>query len=249
MVVAGGDGTLSEAISGAVRLPEPPVIGYIPIGTTNDFSKNLDLPSDRLDELAATAVTGDVQIHDLGRFNDRNFLYVAAFGAFTDVSYNTPQKFKNLMGYNAYMLGAMKSLPLAMWKTHHVKVEYEDKVIEGDYLYGMVSNTTSVGRFKNFPPGHPDLSDGLLEVTLISPMKHMEDVAEAVPALLTLDPTNLDSMLTTFSTPKVKITSEKGLSWTLDGEDGGTHQVAEIEAIHNAYRIVHGDGAVERQGK
>ena len=249
VVVAGGDGTLSEAISGAVRLPEPPVIGYIPIGTTNDFSKNLDLPSDRLDELAATAVTGDVQIHDLGRFNDRNFLYVAAFGAFTDVSYSTPQRFKNLMGYNAYMLGAMKSLPLAMWKTHHVKVEYEDKVIEGDYLYGMVSNTTSVGRFKNFPPGHPDLSDGLLEVTLISPMKHMEDVAEAVPALLTLDPTNLDSMLTTFSTPKVKITSEKGLSWTLDGEDGGTHQVAEIEAIHNAYRIVHGDGAVERQGK
>ena len=74
-------------------------------------------------------------------------------------------------------------------------------------------------------------------------------MAEAVPALLTLDPTNLDSMLTTFSTPKVKITSEKGLSWTLDGEDGGTHQVAEIEAIHNAYRIVHGDGAAERQGK
>jgi len=249
VVVAGGDGTLSEAISGAVRLPEPPVIGYIPIGTTNDFSKNLDLPSDKLTELAATAVTGNVQVHDLGRFNDRNFLYVAAFGAFTDISYNTPQKAKNLLGYNAYMLGAMKSLPLAMWKTHHVKVEYGDQVIEGDYLYGMVSNTTSVGRFKNFPPGHPDLSDGLLEVTLISPMQHMEDVAEAVPALLTLDPTSLDSMLTTFSAPRVKITSDKDLPWTLDGEDGGVHREVEIEAVHNAYRIVHGDGPAEKGGK
>ena len=147
------------------------------------------------------------------------------------------------------MLNAMLSLPLAMWKTHHVRLEYEDKVVEGDYLYGMVSNTTSVGRFKNFPPGHPDLSDGLLEVTLISPMQHVEDVAEAVPALLTLDPTNLDSMLTTFSTPKVKITSEGGLSWTLDGEDGGVHEVAEIEALHNAYRIVHGNGPAEKSGK
>ena len=249
VVVAGGDGTLSEAISGAVRLPEPPVVGYIPIGTTNDFSKNLDLPSDKLEELAATAVTGNVQVHDLGRFNDRNFLYVAAFGAFTDISYNTPQKAKNLLGFNAYMLGAMISLPMAMWKTHHIKIEYGDQVVEGDYLYGMVSNTTSVGRFKNFPPGHPDLSDGLLEITLISPMHHVEDVAEAVPALLTLDPTNLDSMLTTFSAPKVRITSQTDLAWTLDGEEGGAHRVVEIEAIHNAYRIVHGNGPVERNGK
>ena len=249
VVVAGGDGTLSQAISGAVRLPEPPVIGYIPVGTTNDFSNNLDLPSDKPADLAVTAVTGNVQIHDLGRFNSQNFLYVAAFGAFTDVSYNTPQKAKNLLGYNAYMLGFMRSLPLAVWKTSHIKVEYEDKVIEGDYVYGMVSNTTSVGRIKNFPPGHPDLSDGLLEVTLIAPMQKMENVAEAVPALLTMDPSVLESMLTTFSTPKVKITAVKPIPWTLDGEDGGSHQVVEIEAIHNAYRIVHGDGPIEKNGK
>ena len=249
VVVAGGDGTLSEAISGAVRLPEPPVIGYIPVGTTNDFSNNLDLPSDKPADLAVTAVTGNVQIHDLGRFNEQNFLYVAAFGALSDVSYNTPQKAKNLLGYNAYMLGAVFSLPAAMWKTYHVKVEYEDKVIEGDYLYGMVSNTISVGRIKNFPPGHPDLSDGLLEVTLISPVQKVEDVAEAVPALLTMNPTNLDSMLTTFSAPRVKITSDKPLAWTLDGEDGGSHQVVEIEAVRDAYRIVHGDGPIEKNRK
>ena len=111
VVVAGGDGTLSEAISGAIRLPEQPVIGYIPVGTTNDFSNNLDLPSDKPADLAVTAVTGNVQIHDLGRFNEQNFLYVAAFGALSDVSYNTPQKAKNLLGYNAYMLGPCSVCP------------------------------------------------------------------------------------------------------------------------------------------
>lgn len=249
VVVAGGDGTLSEAVSGAVRLPEPPVIGYIPVGTTNDFSKNLDLPSDKPVELAATAVTGEPQVHDLGQFNDRKFLYVAAFGAFTDISYNTPQRAKNLLGFNAYIMGALRSMPTTMMKTHHIKLEYEDKVIEGDYLYGMVSNTTSVGRFQNFPPGHPDLSDGLLEVTLISPVHKMEDMAEFIPALLTTNPSLLDSMMTTFSARKVKITSDEDLAWTLDGEVGGNHRVAEIEALHKAYTIVHGNGPAKDAGK
>ena len=151
IVVAGGDGTLSEAIAGATRLPEPPVIGYIPVGTTNDFSKNLDLPLDKLTELAATAVTGVPHTHDLGRFNGRSFLYVAAFGAFTEIAYSTPQKAKNLLGYNAYILEVVKNL--ASIKPYHIKVEWEDQVLEGDYLYGMVSNTTSVGRFRNFHPG------------------------------------------------------------------------------------------------
>lgn len=149
IVVAGGDGTLSEAIAGAIRLPEPPIIGYIPVGTTNDFSKNLNLPSDKLTDLAVTAVTGEPQVHDLGRFNGRSFLYVAAFGAFTEVSYSTPQKIKNILGYNAYMLESVKNLPSI--KPYHIKVEYDDQVLEGDFLYGMVSNTTSVGRFRNFP--------------------------------------------------------------------------------------------------
>ncbi len=249
VVVAGGDGTLSEAVSGAVRLPVPPVIGYIPVGTTNDFSKNLDLPSDRPVDLAVTAVTGRPQVHDLGLFNGRSFLYVAAFGAFTDVSYNTPQKAKNLLGYNAYMLGALRSMPTTMLKSRHIRVEYNDKVIEGNYLYGMVSNTTSVGRFDNFPPGHPDLSDGLLEVTLISPVHNMEDMAEFIPALLTTNPSALDNMLTTFSAPRVKITADEDLPWTLDGEDGGSHRTVEIEVLHNAYTIVHGDGPAPSAGK
>ncbi|MCI5691104.1 MAG: diacylglycerol kinase family lipid kinase [Clostridiales bacterium] len=238
VVVAGGDGTLSEAIAGASRLPVQPVIGYVPVGSTNDFSKNLDLPSDKLTQLAVTAVTGVPHIHDMGRFNGKSFLYVAAFGAFTEISYSTSQKAKNLLGYNAYMLEVVKNLPSI--KPHHIKVEYEDQVIEGDFLYGMVSNTTSVGRFQNFPPGHPDLSDGLLEVTLISPVRDAKDIEEFSRALLKTDPSSLSSMLTTFSTPKVTITAADELLWTLDGEAGGAHTVAEIEVVPGAYTILHG---------
>lgn len=239
VVVAGGDGTLSEAISGVRRAENPPVIGYIPVGTTNDFSRNLNLPSDKLPELAATAVTGVPQTHDLGSFNGKNFLYVAAFGAFAEVSYTTPQKIKNVLGYNAYLLEGAKALTSI--KPHHIRVEYGDEVIEGDYLYGMVSNTTSVGGVRNFPPGNPDLSDGLLEVTLISPIREVKTVEEFSRAVLTGDPSVLSSIITSFSTPRVTITAEEGLAWTLDGEAGGVHQTAEIEAIHNAYTIIHGE--------
>lgn len=239
VVVAGGDGTLSEAISGAIRLPQPPVIGYIPVGTTNDFSKNLNLPaSGQLTDLAVTAVTGEPHVHDLGRFNGRSFLYVAAFGAFTGIAYSTPQKAKNLLGYNAYVLEVVKNLPSI--KPYHIKVEYEDQVIEGDYLYGMVSNTTSVGRFRNFPPGNPDLSDGLLEVTLISPVRDVKDAEELSRALLMTDPSILNSMMTSFSASKVKFTAASELLWTLDGEAGGAHKTVEIEAVPHAYTILHG---------
>lgn len=238
VVVAGGDGTLSEAIAGAVRLDEQPIIGYIPVGTTNDFSKNLNLPLGDLTALAATAVTGVPHTHDLGRFNGQSFLYVAAFGAFTEIAYSTPQKAKNLLGYNAYVLEVVKNL--ASIKPYHLKVEYDDKVIEGDFLYGMVSNTTSVGRFNNFPPGNPDLSDGLLEVTLISPVRDVKDMEEFSRALLMTNPAILNSMMTTFSTAKVKFTAAQELRWTLDGEAGGAHQVVEVEAVHNVYTIIHG---------
>ena len=208
VVVAGGDGTLS------------------------------DLPLDSLTDLAVTAVTGVPCTHDMGRFNGQPFLYVAAFGAFTQIAYSTPRKNKNLLGCNAYVLEVVKSL--SSIKPYHIKVESEDQTIEGDYLYGMVSNTTSVGRFRNFPPGNPDLSDGLLEVTLISPVRDVKDVEELSRALLMTDPSILNSMLTTFPARKVKITAANELLWTLDGEAGGAHRVVEIEAVHNAYTILHG---------
>lgn len=239
VVVAGGDGTLSEAIAGAMQMEEPPIIGYIPLGTTNDFSKNLDLPATKsLADLAVTAVEGIPCTHDLGRFNGKSFLYVAAFGAFTEVAYSTPQQLKNIFGYNAYMLESIKALPSL--KPHHVKVEYDGKVVEGDYIYGMVSNTTSVGRFKNFPPGNPDLSDGLLEVTLIHAFRDPIDLEIFSRAVLLNDSNVLRPLLTTFSTSRLTVSCGEDLVWTLDGEAGGAHAKSEISAVHNAYTIVHG---------
>ena len=237
IVCSGGDGTLHEVVAGLMGLENRPEVGYIPAGTTNDFAKNLSLPRG-MEAMARVAAAGVPRPVDIGSFNDRYFIYVAAFGAFTEIAYSTPQKNKNLLGYNAYVLEVVKSL--SSIKPYHIKVESEDQTIEGDYLYGMVSNTTSVGRFRNFPPGNPDLSDGLLEVTLISPVRDVKDVEELSRALLMTDPSILNSMLTTFPARKVKITAANELLWTLDGEAGGAHRVVEIEAVHNAYTILHG---------
>ena len=122
---------------------------------------------------------------------------MAAFGAFTSVAYDTPQQFKNMFGHLAYVLKGVAEV--ANLKSYHLRLEHDGGVLEGDYLFGMVSNTTSVGRFRNFPPGNPDLSDGLLEVTLIAPVRDVKDAEEFSRALLATDPSMLRSMLTSFS--------------------------------------------------
>ena len=237
-MVAGGDGTLSEAIAGATRLPEPPSHRIHPVGTTNDFSKNLDLPLDKLTELAATAVTGVPHTHDLGRFNGRSFLYVAAFGAFTGDRLLHPQKAKNLLGYNAYILEVVKNLASIKPLPHQGGVGRPGSGGGLPLRHGQQYHFR--GPVPQLSPGNPDLSGGLLEVTLISPIRDVKDMEEFSRALLMTDPSILNSMMTTFSTAKVKITAAAELLWTLDGEAGGAHQTVEIEAIPHAYTIIHG---------
>ncbi len=237
IIVAGGDGTLNEAVTGLLRLPARPPMGYIPCGTTNDFSRNLNLPS-TMAELAKTAAHGVPRPCDVGRFNGRPFLYVAAFGAFTEASYNTPQHVKNLLGYTAYLLESVKLL--GSIKPYAIKVTYDGQEVSGNFIYGMVSNTTSVGRFRNFPPGNPELDDGLLEVTLISPPKDILELEQFGRSLLLSDPAVKSPMMHTFSAAKVEISCEEELLWTLDGEYGGPHVVAEIEVDPKAFTIIHG---------
>jgi len=238
LVIAGGDGTLSGAMEGVLKLEKPPVIGYIPVGTTNDFSNSLDLPVGDFREIAITAVTGKPVVHDLGRFNGRSFLYVAAFGAFTKVSYSTPQNLKNALGFNAYMLEGIKEL--GSLKPYHARVKCDGKVVEGDYLIGLVTNATAVGHFRNFPPGNPDLSDGLLEVSLISPIRDLLDLEAFSRALLTNDTSVVAHMITTFKGRDITITTDVPLPWTLDGEDGGVHERVDITVIDKACTVLHG---------
>ena len=148
IVCSGGDGTLHEVVAGLMGRENRPEVGYIPAGTTNDFAKNLSLPRG-MEAMARVAAAGVPRPVDIGSFNDRYFIYVAAFGAFTDVAYSTPQPVKNIFGHLAYVLeGATR---LGSIQAYPLTVEHDGGVEEGGFCYGMVSNTVSVGGFKCMP--------------------------------------------------------------------------------------------------
>ena len=164
IVCSGGDGTLHEVVAGLMGLENRPEVGYIPAGTTNDFAKNLSLPRG-MEAMARVAAAGVPRPVDIGSFNDRYFIYVAAFGAFTDVAYSTPQPVKNIFGHLAYVLeGATR---LGSIQAYPLTVEHDGGVEEGGFCYGMVSNTVSVGGFKGMPAEPVRLDDGLFEVVLV----------------------------------------------------------------------------------
>ena len=164
VVCSGGDGTLDEVVTGMIQSGFRTPLGYIPAGSTNDYGESLGLSRNMI--LAAkTAVDGIDYACDMGAFNDDVFVYIAAFGLFTDVSYETDQAMKNVLGHLAYVLEGMKRL--SNIQSFHLKVTYEDKVIEDDFIFGMVTNSRSVGGFKNITGKNVEMNDGLFEVTLI----------------------------------------------------------------------------------
>lgn len=237
IVVAGGDGTLNEGVSGMLRLPQQPPMGYIPIGSTNDFSKNLSLPANTVDA-ALTAVGGVPRPCDVGRFNGKPFIYVAAFGAFVDVPFTTPQPIKNIFGYTAYLLESVKRL--GSIRPYALRVEHDGELLEGEFIYGMVSNTNTVGGFRNFPPGKPELDDGLLEVTLIREPRDILQLEQFGRALLLGDSLEGNPMLRSFSAAKLRFEAREELIWTVDGENGGMHRSGEVSVEPKAFVIVHG---------
>ena len=237
VVCCGGDGTLNEVVTGLLELEHPPVLGYIPTGTTNDFAKNLHLPA-RLPAAASTAVSGVPRPCDLGKFNDRTFVYVAAFGAFTDVSYDTPQQFKNALGHLAYVLNGVSKL--ASLKPYHLRVEHEGNVIEDDFIYGMVSNTVSVGGFKGINPTAVHLDDGLFEVMLVRMPRSPADLNGIVTALLHQKP-DADGNVIGFHASEVTFTSPILLPWTLDGEYGGEVTEAKVRNLPRAITLMQGE--------
>ncbi len=236
VVCAGGDGTLSEVISGVMEGEKRPVLGYIPSGTTNDFSRNLSLPRG-MEKQAAAAVCGIPRPCDIGRFNGRPFIYVAAFGAFTDVSYDTPQEFKNTFGHLAYFLEGMGRI--GSIKGYPLTVEYDGGVLRGDFIFGMVCNTVSVGGFKGLPSRDVRLDDGLFEVVLVRQPKSAADL-QAILRILTLRVPSPDGPVAAFHTSAVTVTCAGNLPWTLDGEYGGAPETADIQNCRHAVTIVCG---------
>lgn len=234
----GGDGTLHEVMAGLMELPKDarPPVGYLPMGTTNDYARNLALPAG-LSEMAALAAEGEPRGVDLGRLGEEHFIYVAAFGLFSDTSYTTPQEAKNVLGHLAYVLkGATE---LKSQKSYAVKVTYDGGTLEGSYLYGMVSNTISVGGIIGLPAEEVKLDDGELEALLVEAPQSVAQLNAAVRALARQEYSE-ESGVRVLHSKHFRFTCEEAVPFTVDGEFGGAHTDVEITAVQTPVRIVYG---------
>ncbi len=231
IICAGGDGTIHNLIEASLQVGYKGVLGYIPVGTTNDFANSIGVPHDIL-EAAKVAVGDKIISCDEGRFNTSEYFdYVAAFGLFTRVSYATPQDKKNSFGYLAYMMEGAKELPDI--KAYDMSIEADGVVTSGRYIYGSISNSRFVGGFK-LPYENIRLDDGVFEVILVKehPRKDLPKVANYLLGL-----TTSCKYVETFKSSKVKIHADGPVPWTLDGEDGGTHTEVNITNINKAFTI------------
>ena len=233
VVCCGGDGTLNETVSGLMDGPRMPALGYIPSGSTNDFAASLGLSKEGL-KAAEDIFTGSDFPLDVGKFGvDRYFVYIAAFGAFTEVSYVTPQDRKNLLGHQAYMLEAVKRL--VNLKSYRMRFETEDRELEGEFILGMVTNTMQVGGFKGLVGRGVALNDGEFEVLLVRTPKTPRDLHSIASYLFMREGDN--ECVYQFKAKHLKITSPESVDWTLDGEFGGSVAEVEIENLKQAFAV------------
>ena len=233
IICCGGDGTLDEVVTGMVQCDHRIPIGYVPAGSTNDFANSLKTPRNMI-KAAKSIVDGRIFQCDVGAFNDDVFVYIAAFGIFTDVSYETRQDMKNVLGHMAYILEGMRRLSAI--KAYRMKVEGDGILVEGEFLFGMITNSTSVGGFKRITGKYVELDDGVFEVTLIrKPMNALE--LNQIMAALVSGNINTESMYC-FKTSFLRIESEDTVAWTLDGEFGGKHKEVEIVDRKQALEIL-----------
>lgn len=234
VVCSGGDGTLSETIAGLMRLEHAPVLGYIPAGSTNDFASSLGI-SFNMKKAAASIIEGEIRSIDIGKFcGDRYFVYVAGFGAFTEVSYLTSQDKKNILGHQAYMLEGVKCL--VNLKSYQLRIEAEERILEGEFIFGMITNTISVGGFKGLVTKDVALSDGLFEVLLVHTPKTPLDLSNIINYMFLKEEQN--EYVYKFKTSHLRILSEEPVDWVLDGEFGGSHREVQVENLSQRIDIM-----------
>ncbi len=232
LVCAGGDGTLNEVISGQMFSGKVIPIGYIPAGSMNDVAHSLKI-SKEVKNAVQNIVTGSPKLLDVGKFNDKYFIYVAAFGAFTDVPYTTSQKNKNVIGILSYYLEGIKKI--SELKAKHVKVLYDNKVIEDDFILGFVTNSLYIAGFKNINYRKTSLNDGIFEMLLVKMPKNIFDLEAIISSLLN-NKIN-ENHLYYIQAAKLTVISDS-MEWTVDGEFGGVYEKVEIENCNNAIEII-----------
>jgi len=233
VVCAGGDGTLNETISGLMALEDGPPLGYIPAGSTNDFAVSLGLPFDAI-KAVRNIIEGTPRPLDIGMINDRYFAYVASFGAFSDTSYSTSQTLKNTLGHLAYILESVKELPYI--RPRRVKFEAEGEVYEDEWLFGAISNSTSLGGIVRLSAGIVDFSDGLFEVMLI---KNPRNAIELSKIAISLQTKKYDEdVITFFQTSSVSIETDGDMPWSLDGEFYAGSELIAVKNLHHSIRLI-----------
>lgn len=243
IVCSGGDGTLSEVLDGIMQLEEArrPRVGYIPAGSTNDYAFSLGLSS-HMKKCARMITEENFKAVDIGKFESDYFVYVAAFGAFTEVSWNTPQKTKNALGHNAYILEGIRQF--SGLKSYRVKFIFDGEELLGDCIYAMVYNSFSVGGLKHIGSGEVQLDDGKLNMMVIYTPENAVDFSVLIADLMTKNPNS--RFIANYEITDVTIESETEIEWVLDGEYGGSHKIVHIETVPHGMQIaVPGDGQPE----
>ena len=233
VVCAGGDGTFNETVNGILRSGCDTPIGYIPCGSTNDFASSLKLQTNPI-KAAQEIVEGKALRYDIGLFGDRYFSYVASFGAFTRTSYTTPQSIKNALGHTAYLLEGIQEL--SQIRKEHIRMEIDDLVVEDDFLFGAISNATSVGGILTLDPKQVDLSDGKFEILLVRAPRNLTEISECIQAVQS-QKYNC-AMITFRSASHVKVYASADMPWTLDGEKEEGHDCIEVCNLHHAVRLM-----------
>ncbi len=233
VVCCGGDGTFNETITGLLESELDLPLGYIPAGSTNDFASSLRLPADPI--AAAKAIAGgQPERYDVGRFGSRYFSYVASFGAFTRASYATPQNVKNALGHTAYILGGISEL--SQIRKEHVKVELDGEILEDDFVFGAICNSTSLGGILTLDPKQVDMGDGMFELLLVRAPQSMAELTECI---LAVQKQQYNCKMITFrSAREVVIHASPDMTWTLDGEREEGHDTVTATNLHHAIRLM-----------
>lgn len=232
VAVFGGDGTLNEATNGLMKLNHKPIISYFPTGTMNDFGTNFGLTND-MKQCANIACAGHIESFDVGKINSRYFNYVAGFGAFCNVSYETKQELKKQIGNLAYIIKALHEIPNL--HPYHVKMNLDGRVFEKDLMFGLIINGNRVAGFEMVEQADNTFKDGLFDIILV---EHTPNPLELYNYPLgVLHPELNMKYVERYQAKSIIIESQEKLAWTLDGEEGKETLVACVENISQALQI------------
>lgn len=234
VVGVGGDGTLNEIVSGVLVSEKRPTIGYIPSGTTNDFARSLRIPRKILRAARAIVEGGEIPF-DIGIFGERRFCYIASFGAFVRSAYSAPQRLKNILGHTAYILRGIADVA-TINRPYHIRLESDELNVEGDFIFGAISNSTSFAGLLKLRRSVVDFNDGRFEVMLIRPLKNPHQISACLRAIATKNYYENDQIVF-FHTGRLRIYADPQMPWTLDGEYASGCDAVDISCERGAIRL------------